>query len=81
MIKKILLAVAALIGALTLVAVQFLLGALTVWNALAVEPTTAHVAGGSLLLVTTLTLTLRSYQRYRRDLAEVPVAAEHEAPA
>ena len=50
--------------ALTLVAIQLLLGALTVWNALAVEPTTAHVGGGALLLITMLTLTLRSYRQY-----------------
>ena len=49
---------------MALVAVQFLLGALTVWNALAVEPTTAHVGGGALLLVTMLMLTLRAYRRY-----------------
>lgn len=50
--------------ALTLLAVQFLLGALTVWNALAVEPTTAHVGVGALLLVAMLTLTLRTYRQY-----------------
>ena len=50
--------------ALTLVAIQLLLGALTVWNTLAVAPTTAHVGGGALLLITMLTLTLRAYQKY-----------------
>jgi len=50
--------------ALTLVAIQLLLGALTIWNTLAVEPTTAHVGGGALLLITMLTLTLRAYQKY-----------------
>jgi len=67
--------------ALTLVAVQFLLGALTVWNQLAIEPTTAHVAGGSLLLVTMLTLTLRSYQRFGAGVTSVPAAAASEAVA
>ena len=65
--------------ALTLVGVQFLLGALTVWNALAVEPTTAHVGGGSLLLVTMLTLTLRAYRQYSPQAATV--SAEREALA
>lgn len=67
--------------ALSLVGVQFLLGALTVWNALAVEPTTAHVGGGALLLITMLTLTLRSYRRTTADIATAPVAAKREALA
>ncbi len=58
--------------ALTLVGVQLLLGALTVWNALAVEPTTAHVGGGALLLITMLTLTLRAYRQYCCDPAATP---------
>jgi cytochrome c oxidase assembly protein subunit 15 len=67
--------------ALALVGVQLLLGALTVWNALAVEPTTAHVACGALLLITMSTLTLRAYRRYPADAATAPVAAGREAPA
>lgn len=67
--------------ALSLVGVQFLLGALTVWNALAMEPTTAHVGGGALLLITMLTLTLRSFRRTARDVEAAPVAAEREALA
>lgn len=63
--------------ALALVGVQLLLGALTVWNALAVEPTTAHVGAGALLLVTMLILTLRAYRRYAPgDLDETVVATE-----
>ncbi|MGD8328644.1 MAG: COX15/CtaA family protein [Acidobacteriota bacterium] len=61
--------------ALTLVGVQFLLGALTVWNALAVEPTTAHVGGGALLLVTMLTLSLRCYRRYSTGAQTAPAAS------
>jgi heme A synthase len=67
--------------ALVLVGVQFLLGALTVWNALAVEPTTAHVGGGALLLITMLTLTLRSYRRYSGNAAASDRATEREALA
>ena len=62
--------------ALTLVAVQFLLGALTVWNGLAVEPTTAHVGGGALLLITMLTLTLRAHRRYSVLAASASAAQE-----
>lgn len=67
--------------ALVLVGVQFLLGALTVWNALAVEPTTAHVGTGALLLITMLTLTLRSYRRYSVTSPEPNRAAERGALA
>lgn len=67
--------------ALVLVGVQLLLGALTVWNALAVEPTTAHVGGGALLLITMLTLTLRSYRRYSVNEPEPGRAAEREVLA
>jgi cytochrome c oxidase assembly protein subunit 15 len=49
----------ALIG---LLAVQITLGALTVLTRLSVLPTTAHVAGGAAVLVTSLILTLRSYR-------------------
>ncbi|MFQ5743027.1 MAG: heme A synthase [Acidobacteriota bacterium] len=48
--------------ALALVVVQILLGALTIWSRLAVVLTTAHVAGGALLLVTMVILTLRSHR-------------------
>ncbi len=67
--------------AVALVGVQFLLGALTVWNALAVEPTTAHVAGGALLFVTTLTLTVESYRRFSYGAPESAAATEQEALA
>jgi len=67
--------------ALTLVGAQFLLGALTVWNALAIEPTTAHVGGGALLLITMVTLTLRAYRQYSCGDPVAPVAVEREVPA
>ena len=52
-----------------LLAVQILLGALTIWTHRAVVPTTTHVAVGAMILVTALVLTLRSY-------SIVPVAME-----
>lgn len=50
--------------AVCLLVLQVLLGALTVWTALAVTPTTTHVATGALLLVTMVVLTLRLHHRY-----------------
>ena len=47
---------------LALVAFQIFLGALTIWTRRAVIPTTAHVASGALLLVTTVVLTLRTHR-------------------
>jgi heme a synthase len=44
-----------------LLAIQISLGALTVWTAKAVIPTTAHVATGALVLGTSLLLTLRTF--------------------
>ena len=46
---------------LILLVIQLTLGALTVWTAKAVVPTTAHVATGALVLGTSLLLTLRAY--------------------
>jgi cytochrome c oxidase assembly protein subunit 15 len=46
---------------LILVAIQITLGALTVWTAKAVIPTTAHVATGALVLGTSVLLTLRAF--------------------
>jgi cytochrome c oxidase assembly protein subunit 15 len=45
---------------LALLVVQITLGAFTVWTRLSVLPTTAHVAGGAAVLVTSLILTLRA---------------------
>jgi heme a synthase len=52
-------------GAILMVAVvalQVLLGALTVWSGRAVLPTTAHVAIGAAVLGATLALTIRAYE-------------------
>src|SRR5207302_9935288 len=46
---------------LALVAIQVTLGALTVWMAKAVLPTTAHVLTGALILGASFLLTLRAY--------------------
>jgi len=46
---------------LILVAIQLTLGAITVWTAKAVIPTTAHVLNGALVLGTSFLLTLRAY--------------------
>jgi heme A synthase len=45
---------------LVLVTVQLTLGAITVWTAKAVVPTTAHVLTGALVLGTSFLLTLRA---------------------
>ena len=46
----------------TLVAVQIVLGAFTVWSRRAVWINSAHVASGALVLATSLVLTLRSWR-------------------
>jgi len=46
---------------LVLVIVQLTLGALTVWTAKGIFPTTAHVLTGALVLGTSFLLTLRAY--------------------
>ena len=46
---------------LILVAIQITLGALTVWTAKGVIPTTTHVATGALVLGTSVLLTLRAF--------------------
>jgi cytochrome c oxidase assembly protein subunit 15 len=51
------------------VLVQILLGALTVWTAKSVVPTTLHVLNGALILATSLTLALRSFQQLRFEAA------------
>ncbi|HYR43861.1 MAG TPA: hypothetical protein VER98_12610 [Terriglobia bacterium] len=44
-----------------LVTIQLTLGALTVWTAKGIIPTTAHVVTGALVLGTSFLLTLRAY--------------------
>lgn len=61
-----------------LMVVQLGLGALTIWSAKAVIPTTAHVAVGAAVLATALTLTLRSYRLFA--LAPARAAAVLAAP-
>jgi cytochrome c oxidase assembly protein subunit 15 len=46
---------------LVLVCIQLTLGAVTVWTAKSVFPTTAHVLTGALVLATSFLLTLRAY--------------------
>jgi len=46
---------------LVLVLAQLSLGAITVWTAKSVVPTTAHVLTGALVLGTSFLLTLRAY--------------------
>jgi cytochrome c oxidase assembly protein subunit 15 len=46
---------------LSLLVVQLALGAITIWTAKSVIPTTAHVATGALVLGTSVLLTLRSF--------------------
>ena len=53
-----------------LLAVQITLGALTIWSARAVVPTTAHVAIGAAVLATSLCLTLRAYRLIDGRLVE-----------
>lgn len=62
----------------SLVLVQILLGAFTVWSRLAVAPTTAHVACGALLLATSLIVTLTSARAGEVQPAEAaPAHAAH----
>src|SRR5262245_48179509 len=57
---------------LVLVGIQLTLGAITVWTAKAVIPTTAHVLTGALVLGTSFLLTLRAYA-----MVVVSVSAEY----
>jgi cytochrome c oxidase assembly protein subunit 15 len=71
-------------AALALIAVlawQLFLGALTIWTAKAVIPTTLHVVTGALLLMTALVLVLR-FQRLiaTRDAVPAPPSPRHPVP-
>ncbi len=62
---------------IVLLAMQMSLGAITVWSARAVIPTTSHVAVGAAVLATSLTLTIRAWRLYgirRADAAPIPQA-------
>ena len=52
------------LGLVLLLTVQICLGAITIWTRRAVFPTTAHVAIGAAVLVTSLTITIRSWRLY-----------------
>jgi heme a synthase len=47
-----------------LLTAQICLGAIAIWTRRAVLPTTAHVAIGAAVLVTSLTITIRAWRRY-----------------
>jgi cytochrome c oxidase assembly protein subunit 15 len=63
-----------------LVGLQVALGALTIWTAKAVIPTTAHVAGGAALLGALVVLSLRTAAPARRRPARAAAAAAGLAP-
>ena len=70
------------LAALAFVGLQILLGTLSVLSGLAIYITTAHVAGGALLLCSLVVLTLRAYRRLGvLDTAEHSVAAPTSAAA
>jgi heme a synthase len=60
---------------LGLLVAQITLGAFTIWTAKAVEPTTAHVATGALMLVVTLRIALQA-----RRLQSLPAARHSVSP-
>jgi cytochrome c oxidase assembly protein subunit 15 len=49
---------------IVLLTTQICLGAITIWSRRAVLPTTAHVAIGAAVLVTSLTITIRAWKLY-----------------
>ncbi len=67
------------IALLALVVVQILLGGVTIWTRRAVTPTTAHVAVGALLLVTSVLLAVRIGAAARPTPAGPVPGAEPEA--
>lgn len=70
------------LAAVALVGFQVLLGALSVLSELSVGTTTAHVAGGALLLCSLVVLTLRAYRRLE-PFPALPkrIAASRRVPA
>ncbi len=69
------------LAALVCIGLQVLLGALSVLSSLAVYITTAHVAGGALLLCSLVVLTLRAYRHLDLGRAAGGVATLSGAPA
>lgn len=67
---------------LLLVKLQISLGAATIWTAMAVLPTTAHVATGAAILATSLVLTLRAHRLLdRTERAGAPAFEPQRVPA
>jgi cytochrome c oxidase assembly protein subunit 15 len=52
------------LGLLLLLVLQLCLGAITIWSARAVIPTTSHVVIGAAVLATSLTLTIRAFRLF-----------------
>jgi cytochrome c oxidase assembly protein subunit 15 len=71
------------LGLILLLATQICLGAITIWTRRAVFPTTAHVAIGGAVLVTSLTITIRAWRLYgiRSGQRVAQVAARSEGVA
>jgi len=67
--------------AVVLVGLQITLGALTIWSARAVLPTTTHLVVGATLLATCLVLTLRLERLERVDAAPLPAPQLQRVPA
>ncbi|TMA47255.1 MAG: heme A synthase [Deltaproteobacteria bacterium] len=67
--------------AVLLVGVQITLGALTIWSARAVLPTTTHLAVGAALLASCLVLTIRLGHAERVEAAPLPASRLHRALA
>jgi heme a synthase len=67
-------------GLLALLVVQISLGAITIWSARAVIPTTAHVAVGAAVLAMSVVLTLRAFRLLAAPSGRA-VAAESAASA
>ena len=71
------------LGLILLLTTQICLGAITIWTRRAVFPTTAHVAIGAAVLVTSLTITIRAWRLYgiRGAQAVMPAALRSEVVA
>jgi len=67
--------------AAVLVGIQITLGALTIWSARAVLPTTTHLVVGAGLLATCLVLTLRLGHLERAETAPLPATQLQGVPA
>jgi heme A synthase len=67
-----------------LLTAQICLGAITIWIGRAVFPTTAHVAIGAAVLVTSLTITIRAWRLYgvrgAQSMAQTASQSELVAP-